>query len=223
MGEFCSQREDFCASFTVLRKHFGGVPRTMLSLYSAMAGGISWAEYTDVLEPLGSVYVGIYLMYIVYSTLAIMNVLTGLFVETCLQNARKDNDSLIEEEMAEQLRQLRCIEEVFRAMDTDDSGTVGIVEFYEAMQEPRMVAFCNALDLSISEVDTLFLLLDPDRTGRIDISSFTNGFVALRGNARSIDLHKVMVQCNWLLHLMESREIAARRQQAEAAAEMTRI
>merc|ERR1719350_1130024 len=79
-----------------LEKHFGDLGKTFISLFQAITGGIDWIELTDPLDKELSGFVSwIFLLYIAFAVLAMLNVITGVFVETTLKNAKADSDFLI--------------------------------------------------------------------------------------------------------------------------------
>ena len=173
-------KNGWCMDEPKLLKHFGSVDATMLSLYEAMTGGISWGELLDLIRPFGAMYILIFLAYINISILAVLNVVTGLFVENAMQTSKADAEALIQEEMQDNMNLASNIKAIFDAMDTDNSGSIGMDEFYEALDDDRMVAFFNAMRLSIGEVDTLFMLLDQDKKGTVSYDEFLNGFMNLK-------------------------------------------
>merc|ERR1711871_1041147 len=66
-----------------------------------------------------------------------------------------------------------------------------------------MVAYFKALKLDISDVHTLFVLLDRDREGSIDIDEFVVGCMRLRGEATSLDMAKLVLESEYTLHNVE--------------------
>merc|ERR1712003_412199 len=63
-----------------LRNHFGSVGKCMLSLYKATTNGEDWANFSDVLELLGTSYHAIFLMHIAFYTCVVSNAITSLFL-----------------------------------------------------------------------------------------------------------------------------------------------
>merc|ERR1719362_1092631 len=184
--------------------HFGTLPRSILSLYAAMSGGISWIELFHALNPLGYMYLMIFLFYTLFSILAVGNIITGIFVDSAVQSSTSDQASVIEAEMQKLERYVEDIHSVFTDLDANDSGTVAATEFEQVVKCEKMAAYFKALGLDITDVRSLFLLMDKDGTGAIDIQEFLVGCMRLRGEAKSLDLAKLALQTEWVMETLDN-------------------
>lgn len=201
---FCMAHNAWAAEETAeLRRHFGTLSTSGLSLFEGMAGGISWGELVDVLEPLDGVYAALFLVFVAFSVFAVVNIVTGIFVDSAMQSSQTDRDLLIQEEIHAKEDYLAKIQQIFNEIDVDGSGTVDMSEFSTAIEDERLVAYFNALDLDITDVKGLFSLLDRDRTGEIDIEEFVVGCLRLRGGAKSLDLAKLLYESEYMVHNLE--------------------
>mmetsp|Transcript_9827 Transcript_9827/g.16405 ORF Transcript_9827/g.16405 Transcript_9827/m.16405 type:complete len:111 (-) Transcript_9827:160-492(-) len=64
-----------------------------------------------------------------------------------------------------------------------------------------MAAYFTALGFEPHDCVRLFTLLDTDSSGTVDIEEFLDGCLRLKGFARSIDVHFIMV----LIHRMQKQ------------------
>eukprot|EP00929_Paragymnodinium_shiwhaense_P051451 TRINITY_DN25890_c0_g2_i1.p1 TRINITY_DN25890_c0_g2~~TRINITY_DN25890_c0_g2_i1.p1 ORF type:complete len:1165 (-),score=239.14 TRINITY_DN25890_c0_g2_i1:263-3757(-) len=166
-----------------LPRYFGSLPACVLSLFQAMTGGVDWNDLNDPLATLVSPHLTIVLCaYIAFAVFAMMNVVTGVFVESALATAKEDRES----EVRAQVRRL------FRMSDTDDDGKITWEEFTYQLTMPGMDKYFSALDIDIGEARGLFLLLDTDESGEVDMEEFVLGCLRLRGPAKAIDLATLM-------------------------------
>merc|ERR1719195_2149160 len=78
-------------------RRWGSILWAMLSLYEAMTGGISWGELLDSLEPVGFFYMCLFMLYITLAIFVVSNIITGIFVETAMQAAKQDHESVMYE------------------------------------------------------------------------------------------------------------------------------
>merc|ERR1719326_2539993 len=65
-----------------LTRYYGSLARSMLTLFEAISGGVDWDELVvpliDDISPFCAV---LFVMYIAFCTLAMLNVVTGVFVD----------------------------------------------------------------------------------------------------------------------------------------------
>jgi len=140
-----------------LCENFGTLPMSILSLYAAMSGGISWVELFHALTPLGPMYLSIFLFYTCFSIFAVSNIITGIFVDSAMHSSKNDQDSVVDEEMLKLEEYVSSIYQVFMALDQDESGTIGVHEFEQVVKSDEMAAYFNALGLEITDVKSLSL------------------------------------------------------------------
>merc|ERR1712007_371253 len=75
-------------------RYFGSVIDTMITLFLSITGGLDWGEAVEPLR--GSVMYGVWILYIVMSQFAVLNVVTSVFVESVLASAKSDKKLLME-------------------------------------------------------------------------------------------------------------------------------
>eukprot|EP00928_Gymnodinium_smaydae_P062050 TRINITY_DN45996_c0_g1_i1.p1 TRINITY_DN45996_c0_g1~~TRINITY_DN45996_c0_g1_i1.p1 ORF type:complete len:665 (-),score=69.03 TRINITY_DN45996_c0_g1_i1:196-2190(-) len=75
-------------------EHFGSVEASFLSLFKSVSGGDDWGVFYEALQPLGDFYSTIYLLFIAFSHVALLNILTGIFVENALKYAHPEMEQL---------------------------------------------------------------------------------------------------------------------------------
>merc|ERR1712190_459612 len=74
-----------------LRRYWGSLPSSMISLFMASTGGEDWFYIS---EPLAKVGMAVYLLFIFYMAMflfAVTNAITSLFVEATMTRAAQDN------------------------------------------------------------------------------------------------------------------------------------
>mmetsp|Transcript_67241 Transcript_67241/g.216976 ORF Transcript_67241/g.216976 Transcript_67241/m.216976 type:complete len:590 (+) Transcript_67241:45-1814(+) len=175
--------DEHTQSFIALQYHFHSLGRTSLTLFEAVAGGLSWdsavAPLIDEISPLMGL---VFPLFIAFTVFACGNVITGVFVESLLNNAKETND----------MYTLDNIREIFMTADADNSGTVSWEEFQEHLHEARMEELFKELDLHISQAEGMFRLLDVKGEGEVDMEEFCRGCLRLRGPAKAVDLGLLM-------------------------------
>merc|ERR1712151_836337 len=101
-------------------KYWGSVTTAMVSLYMASTGGDSWTFMAMPLKEIGSTFHCLFLVYIAFFMFVMVNALTGLCVEAIMQNAKKDDNVVICEEMRKRSEYVIQITKLFDAVDTDN-------------------------------------------------------------------------------------------------------
>lgn len=177
------QRPDLLHSNEGLDEFWGSLPRSTLTLFMAITGGVNWYLVLDPLSDHVSPWLVLpFVMYITFALLAMMNVITGVFVESALGRAKEER----ERELQEQLRNL------FTYADSDGSGQITWDEFENCLSQPKMAKVFGALGVNTQEARALFVLLDAEEEGSVAFEDFLSGCMKLKGTARAIDLETLM-------------------------------
>jgi len=163
-----------------IRVHWGSVPKSILTLYSAITGGDDWHNFVKVFEGDSTYFVNVFIFcaYIAFAILVMLNLVTGVFVEGAQRIIKEDKDN-------EMIRQV-C--KLFKAADIDGNHTISYDEFQAQIDANRMDDYFQAVELSRQEARQLFKLLDVDRSDSLSVEEFVRGTLRLKGPARSVDL-----------------------------------
>jgi len=155
----------------------------MLSLYQVVSDGLHWSELVKPLEGVCSPWLALlFALYMSFALFALLNVVTGVFVESALRIAEEDKKEALMTQMSR----------FFRDADEDGSGTINYDEFQAHLQRPEMDIFLKAVDLNREEARDLFHLLDSEETGEIDAEDIVAGCIRLHGFAKAIELAAFM-------------------------------
>jgi hypothetical protein len=171
-----------------LRDNFGTLTRTLLSLFKAISGGDDWGNTYDSLEPLGKWYRLLFLGFIAFSVIALLNVVTAVFVESTMERSQNDRDLMTQKEMITKKEFLDRMQNVFAELDDDNDNSINVEELSERMMDPKIGAYFGSLGVDVAQVGKLFALLDTDQSGSIDKDEFMFGCLRLKGEAKSLDV-----------------------------------
>lgn len=175
---------------------------SMLTLYMAITGGINWNQVVVPLNEVGTIYLCVFVGYIVMAQLAVLNVLTGVFCQNAIESASHDAELVTQQMLAQREMYVKRLQALFGDLDTDRSGTVSLKEFQDHLADPQVQAYFESLELDTSDVWTLFKLLDVDEGNRIDLEEFVSGAMRLRGTAKCMDLMKLTYEHKWMSRRM---------------------
>ncbi|CAE7244991.1 scn4ab [Symbiodinium sp. CCMP2592] len=169
-----------------LARYWQSVPHSMLTLFMSISGGVSWEDALRPLEAVSPLAVGLMVCYIVLTVLAVLNVVTGVFCNTAIESAHADKDVAAIKQIHKQAAQVQSLQNIFREMDTENCNVVSLQEFEEAMSQQKMASFLQSMGISTEDVWTLFMIMDADRSGLIDLEEFVSGCMKLCGPAKSL-------------------------------------
>jgi len=181
-----------------LQRFFGTVDKSMLSLFQTIAGGRDWYEYYDPLLFLSADKRFIYLLFISFATFAVCNVVAAVFVESAMQSSAHDRELLIREQLRDSQAYTSKMLALFEEMDDDGTGTVTMDEFLTHLDDDRVVAYFNSMQLDVSDAKNLFKLLDVDRSGSVEIHEFIEGCQKLKGESRTLDMHLMRFELQYV-------------------------
>lgn len=174
-----------------LQQYWGSLGSSVLSLFQALSGGIDWDVLLIPLKgttrfPTAMSFV--FAAYIAFAMFVVLNLVTGIFVDSAQTNVREDRD----------LDLVNRVRELFMKTDDDNSGCITWTEFESQLRNPQMEEYFKTIDLDMSEAPNLFNVLDIRGTGYISAEEFVNGCLRLRGSARAFD---------FMVHIHHSKRI----------------
>merc|ERR1712110_985217 len=150
--------------------------RAMCTLYMSFSGGIDWETVSAPLADASGFLVMLFITYIAFVNLALMNVVTGLFCQNAIETAKHDKEEVISTHVQEKSKFVQELRELFGILNTsqEEEGFITLADFEEHLKDKRMVAFYKALDIEVSDAWTLYKLLDTDRNGTVNIEQFVD-------------------------------------------------
>ena len=200
-----------------MTKWWGSMPQSVLSLFQGVTGGVDWHEIADPLIVGISPWFGLlFIVFMAFCILALLNVITGTFVETMSQQAK---DLKLRNRVL-QARRLFC------EIDLDGSGFISPEEIVDHTSNPAVTLglisqwlpsllslplvlhsliawkalpcshaaasgrqeFFESIDVHPSEAHRLLEVIDIDGNGKINFEEFLEASMRLNGAARSSDL-----------------------------------
>jgi len=176
-------------------KYFPGLLRTSLTLLQTATGGLSWIEVESALSNISTLLVAIFLLYFSFIYFAVLNVVTGVFCSTAIENASQDAEAQIDEHVRKSKDYGDRLLKVFKAIDTDNTGTIGILEFEEMWEDPALQALLSVLGISQSKAWKLFEIMDEDDSGEISADEFVSTCFKLQGSAQRVDTERYGAGC----------------------------
>jgi len=173
--------------------HFGSVKDAMTSLYMAITGGDDWSKYADLLKGVGLTYYYFFFFYIAFLTFAVLNILTGIFVDSAMQYSSEDRSSSREDVEADEKFKSQVLKEL-ASFDDDKEGELSMEEFERHLQSPMMADFLDRLSITEDDALTLLKRLTLGSPEGVDLETFLDCAIFMKGTARSVHLHELMAE-----------------------------
>eukprot|EP00929_Paragymnodinium_shiwhaense_P013634 TRINITY_DN12147_c0_g1_i1.p1 TRINITY_DN12147_c0_g1~~TRINITY_DN12147_c0_g1_i1.p1 ORF type:complete len:593 (+),score=154.24 TRINITY_DN12147_c0_g1_i1:160-1938(+) len=188
-----------------LDEHFGSIPKSCYSTFKAITGGQSWYEMADPVRAMGPFPAFIWIFYIVFSVIVLLNVVTGIFVDGAMTKSKFDREKAIQAELDQKKAIIDNLREIFQESDEDQSGMVTFDEFVRTMEDPRVQTYMAVLQINLNQLPELFDALDKDGSGDISVEEFVENLLAMMGVQEV--LQQVQKVLDWCIHLDRHRAL----------------
>ncbi|CAK0832819.1 unnamed protein product [Prorocentrum cordatum] len=180
-----------------LLEHFGQVEVAVFSLLVATTGGNDWAYYSIRLEPLGGFACVVYVVYIMFMFLAVMNIVTSVFLDKAMEIAKPCSENERLDQCHADLEDARELTRLVSSMDEAHQDRVTFGQFVGYMREPEFRKHFDARGLTRKDTRMLFKMLASYDSGparqrgerTVHLSAFLEGCMRLKGEASSMDVY----------------------------------
>lgn len=183
------------AKFNAIIKYFGSVQDSILSLIQATTGGNDWFIFYDVVQTTGTTNAGLFLFFMGFFHIALLNVLTGIFVENAMELAKPDPFSQALEQQERDLTQAEELKIACNDLTSAKSSSIQPEDFERAINHGKLRAHLKVLGLDIKDARKFFTTITAaSGQDELDIDMFVNGCMKLKGNASAIELQSLICE-----------------------------
>jgi len=177
--------EDMPDRGRAMTEYYGSLDRTLLALYKTLSDGVHWGTLQDSMTSHAASWVNVFfVLYSGLSAFAVLNIVTGFFVDTSLRAAEASRKEHLLSKVIDSMKRIDC----------DHSNTISLEEFMAGVEDPAMLLFLEAVDLMPQDADKLFKLMDTDDSGLVDQEELIASCIRLTGQAKSFELAAFMDQ-----------------------------
>merc|ERR1712032_79553 len=205
---------------------FGSVGRGMLTLFMDTTGGTDWGMTYALIEPLGPLYTGAYVFFILFFIISVCNIVTSLFVEKALRMAKPDTEILMAERQKEYMNDFEDLMNLCTKFGIDkDADTFDTSDYNACMADDSFRLFLDVRGIHIMDPTMFYTMLAAtnQKTGTVDVRSFVRGCMKLKGNASSIDVHTLIFETKILHEKLEKFILSTGHQLTKLRAASTRM
>ncbi|CAE7322467.1 para [Symbiodinium natans] len=191
-GWYASLAEHSSPEVRKIHSSFGSLSWTLYTLAQTALAGVSWHEVCDPLLQVGWLPVSLLLIYISFTLLAVLNVITGVFVDNAFRSADKQHSDIIQKEVDKKEECISLIQAFFKAVDVNHNGEISLDELGFFLDDATMEAFFRTLGFDVYDKHRFMELLDVDDSGEVSYEEFLEGCMRYRGVAQGVDVHTVI-------------------------------
>lgn len=164
----------------------------MLTLLMCITGGLDWWDLQNLFLEIDPMLGFLFVVYISLMVLALLNIITGIFVNDALEQSRLDRDLMAKLELERRQGDMEKLEAIFAVIDTLGTGQIGLEQFLAYLDLPERRALFATLGLEISDAVSFFDSLDVDGSRVLEREEFVMGCMKLRGGAKTLDIATVL-------------------------------
>ncbi|CAJ1435319.1 unnamed protein product, partial [Effrenium voratum] len=113
-------------------------------------------------------------------------VITAVFLKDTLDAAHNDAEHQLAEGIRKKAQYVQKLESIFEAIDETGNGMITEERLNQILENPRVKAYFETLDLAVHEGTALFHILD-NGDGEVTLEEFIDGILRCKGPARAID------------------------------------
>lgn len=168
---------------------WGTVYKSMVSLYKATTGGTDWETIGDPIQYTGEVYYVIFLMHVGFLLFAVLNILTGVFLNDAAKASERDMMNVTLEAREQEEEDLRALKLLFRHIDQDGNGKITLDEFVDSLEQEEVQGYFSMLHIDATDAVGFFKLLTQiTEDNSVEYEAFVESCAKLQGEARRADV-----------------------------------
>ncbi|CAK8995018.1 unnamed protein product [Durusdinium trenchii] len=165
---------------------YGTAYRATYTMYEITFAG-NWPQNVrPVLDDVSHAFNLFFVTYITIVVFAVIRVITAIFLSQTLEAAINDVDLMIQERIRKKSIFVEQLEGIFQAIDESGDGLLSEDEMKELLQDSRVQAYLESLEVNLPESEALFRLLQ-NSDGQITYDDFIEGILRCKGPARAMD------------------------------------
>lgn len=193
LQEFITDSEKPMEARVWVWTYYGTAYRAMYTMYEITLAGNWPTRARPVLEYVDHRFAIFYVIYVTLIVFAVIRIITAVFLRETLEAANNDAEMIVQERLLQNARYVKKLEGIFAAMDESGDGLLTEDEMTQLLQNPRVQAYLQSMDLDVAEGQALFQLLQ-NGEGMVTYEDFIDGVLRCKGPARAID--QICLQCD---------------------------
>jgi len=162
-----------------LERYFCNLGTATLALWECISGGMDWQDMAQpLIDDVSPMMAIAFSAYVAFSVLAMMNVITGIFVDNAKTYAQQDKDSYV----------VRHVLNLFKQSDLNEQNAIDWKVFQAKLDTRELQELFDAVEVNVADARSLFKLIDTDNSGSVSPDELMRGWIRLQGPAKALDL-----------------------------------
>jgi uncharacterized membrane protein len=173
-----------------LEASFGTVFQATVSLYMCITGGNDWSQYYDSLLVTGNFGPYLFLLFIFFTQVAVMNIILGMFVNQAIDSTRPTREEAAKEHAEEIRRRDKDLCDIIRSADIAGDGLISIEEWRSTLKKGNLASYLDLCGFRDQDVQEYYeMLCSQASDGKVHLDEFVKGCLQLRGRASRFDMY----------------------------------
>lgn len=179
MTQIANEYRSSSGSDSQLERYFANLGVATLALWECISGGMDWQDMAQpLIDDVSPMMAIVFSAYVAFSVLAMMNVITGIFVDNAKTYAQQDKDSYV----------VRHVLNLFKQSDLNEQNRIDWKVFQAKLDTRELQELFDAVDVNVADARSLFKLIDTDNSGSVSPDELMRGWIRLQGPAKALDL-----------------------------------
>jgi len=187
------------ATVSELTVWFESLPMSVLTLFMAITGGVSWWEIMEPMLVVGHLAGVIFVCFIVVTVLAVLNIITSIFVNDAIEKARSDASLVLAREMEQNFEDRQQLKDLFGRLDVHRRGRISCDDFCEQVESKEVQAIFSLMGIEVADAQSLFRLLDVDENQSVERDEFVMGCMRFKSGSNGVS-----VECSLLKEMVST-------------------
>lgn len=175
--------------------YFNNLGASMYVLLMASTGGKDWEEVYLLLSPLGFDSAFAFTFYLLFFTLGVMNIITGVFVENASVLFKPDDREALSEYMRQVQDDIEQVTAILQVVDKEGSGFLSVSELIAAMKNDRFEHALRTVGIDIRMPEHYFkTLASVTEQDELSIDEFVAHIVQMKGSVSRTDVQTLTLE-----------------------------
>lgn len=141
-------------------------------------------------------YQAVFTFYVLFVIVGVLNVLTGVFLESA--SDVRDRDLTVQAEIEKLDNFVEDMVSLYAEFHPNHNNEISYEMFQSYLQQEKVEAYLSSHKLETTHARLLFRMLDGDSTGTISVHEFVIGMLRLKGGAKTSDSRVILHEINGL-------------------------